>query len=197
MDGRNDVQSRSSGTSSKQSGNSSSNFYHPSRDSPTLRGGLAHTKNSNLQRGLSRSMDVIMNPALREKGPVYSNVSADSNNNSKRLENFRQKFSCPEIAAILDQYIPKEDLSDPKPTAMPSPMRRSRSLNELPGSVRVPILKRTETDRMKARLEASIAGTEELKKLRENQEKLMAETRSSVNTRKHQVMYSNIPYSYA
>ncbi|XP_071117197.1 uncharacterized protein [Haliotis cracherodii] len=63
-------------------------------------------------------------------------------------------------------------------------MRRSRSLSELPGSVRVPIIRRTDNERMRARLEASAQGLEELKLLREQQQKQMEEVRTTALQRK-------------
>ncbi|XP_013071269.2 uncharacterized protein LOC106058390 [Biomphalaria glabrata] len=55
-------------------------------------------------------------------------------------------------------------------------MQRSRSLNELPGHHRVTILKRQDTERTKARLEAVAAGMEELKHLRKQHQQRMEET---------------------
>lgn len=52
-------------------------------------------------------------------------------------------------------------------------MRRSRSLSELPGHLRVPILQRKDTERTKARLEAGAAGVKELRALREQQQELI------------------------
>ncbi|BFY99789.1 hypothetical protein BsWGS_02829 [Bradybaena similaris] len=52
-------------------------------------------------------------------------------------------------------------------------MRRSRSLSELPGHLRVPILHRKDTERTKARLEAGAAGVKELRALREQQQELI------------------------
>lgn len=53
---------------------------------------------------------------------------------------------------------------------------RSRSLNELPGHLRVPILKRKDTERTQRRLEAGVAGMEELRELKERQQQLMSDT---------------------
>ena len=58
-------------------------------------------------------------------------------------------------------------------------IRRSRSLSELPGSIRVPILRRTDSDRMRARLEASMQGLEELKLLKEQQKKIIDDAMTS------------------
>ncbi|KAH9523463.1 hypothetical protein Btru_040070 [Bulinus truncatus] len=55
-------------------------------------------------------------------------------------------------------------------------MRRCRSLNELPGYHRVTVLKRKDTERTRARLEAVAAGMEELRSLRERHQLLMEET---------------------
>ncbi|XP_059149387.1 serine-rich adhesin for platelets-like [Physella acuta] len=58
----------------------------------------------------------------------------------------------------------------------PATMRRCRSLSELPGHHRVPILRRTDTARTRARLEAGEEGVKELRALRQHQQQLMAET---------------------
>lgn len=58
----------------------------------------------------------------------------------------------------------------------PAMMRRCRSLSELPGHHRVPILRRTDTARTRARLEAGEEGVKELRALRQHQQQLMAET---------------------
>ncbi|CAL1545234.1 unnamed protein product [Lymnaea stagnalis] len=67
-------------------------------------------------------------------------------------------------------------------------IRRSRSLSELPGHHRVPILKRKDTERTQARLEAGDAGVKELRALRQQKQQLMEETlaqhkKSRVQTR--------------
>lgn len=54
---------------------------------------------------------------------------------------------------------------------------RSRSLNDLPGSLRVPILKKH--DRLKPKIEASLAGLKELQNLRDQQQKKFEEAISN------------------
>ena len=59
---------------------------------------------------------------------------------------------------------------------MESPKWRSRSLSELPGHLRVPVLRRKDTERTQARLEAGVAGLAELRLLREQQMALVEQT---------------------
>lgn len=59
---------------------------------------------------------------------------------------------------------------------MESSKRRSRSLNELPGHLRVPVLRRKDTERTQARLEAGVAGLAELRLLKEKQMALVEQT---------------------
>ncbi|GFO03266.1 hypothetical protein PoB_002977100 [Plakobranchus ocellatus] len=65
------------------------------------------------------------------------------------------------------------DFSQQKQLNVKGPMEctkwRSRSLSELPGHLRVPVLRRKDTERTQARLEAGVAGLAELRQLREQQ----------------------------
>ncbi|XP_041357065.1 LIM domain-containing protein A-like [Gigantopelta aegis] len=69
-------------------------------------------------------------------------------------------------------FLPSKNLTMPV-------IRRSRSLSELPGSIRIPILRRTDSDRMRARLEASMQGLDELKLLKEQQRKIIDDAMTS------------------
>ncbi|XP_035829130.1 uncharacterized protein LOC101858146 [Aplysia californica] len=64
----------------------------------------------------------------------------------------------------------------PPPLEMAAPVRKSRSMSELPGHLRVPILKRKDTERTQARLEAGAAGVAELQALREQHQQLVTAT---------------------
>lgn len=65
-------------------------------------------------------------------------------------------------------------------------MRRTRSLSELPGHLRVPILRRKDTERTQARLDAVAAGVKELRVLREKQQELMDQTIASAQQKRKQ-----------
>ncbi|RUS71939.1 hypothetical protein EGW08_020298 [Elysia chlorotica] len=57
-----------------------------------------------------------------------------------------------------------------------TPKWRSRSLGELPGHLRVPVLRRKDTERTHARLEAGVAGLAELRLLKQQQMALVEQT---------------------
>ena len=59
---------------------------------------------------------------------------------------------------------------------MEPPKWRSKSLSELPGHLRVSVLRRKDTERTQARLEAGVAGLAELRLLREQQMALVEQT---------------------
>lgn len=58
---------------------------------------------------------------------------------------------------------------------------RSRSLNDLPGGLRVTVLKRPE--RLKPRIQATLAGLEELRLLKEQQKNLVDEAKVGLKAR--------------
>lgn len=78
----------------------------------------------------------------------------------------------PKADVFLNIKRPKRDPPVIKP--------RSRSLNDLPGCIRVPVLKRPEP-RLKPRLEATEAGLQELKVLRAKHEKLFRDATVGVS----------------
>ncbi|GFS17208.1 hypothetical protein ElyMa_001491300 [Elysia marginata] len=68
---------------------------------------------------------------------------------------------------------------------MESSKRYNRSLNELPGYLRVPVLRRKDTERTQARLEAGVAGLAELRLLKEKQMALVEQTVTASIKQRH------------